>query len=408
MNKLGQLSSEEVKTLRDIFLNPDVTRLELLDFLQVSHLTISKVIKKLEQQDYIYKSGKNQGESGRPSTTYRMIGSSGTSLGIHFNFDIVSFVLTDMTGEIILKWDKNFSIDEKKEIQQSNPVHQIKKAVIEGLEYIFESNKSKPVTLGLSLPGLIDSEKGTWISGLQIEGIQYIPIKQILEEQFLIPVFVEDSSRSLLILEKIYGKAKKYKNTILLYLGSGMGAGIMINNRIIRGNHGTAGEIGHVSAGEGTYRCSCGNIGCFETLVSPYGILRIFTDQLSEGVSSTLQQYKLGNKYEFTLENILEAADKGDHFTIKTLIEVGNHIGDACDILIKLFNPEILIISGVGSIFADYLSTSVNNTINLKIAPQINRDFQVVFSDYKPHFEAWGSAMVAVDEFLKKEIKQRK
>lgn len=402
------MSGEAIKTLRHIFFNPDITRLELLDLLQVSHLTISNVIKKLEQHNYICKSGKSQGESGRPSTTYRMVGASGTSLGIHFDFDTVRFVLADAAGEIVLKWHKNLDADEKKEIQQSNPIHQIEKAIKEGLAYISRSNKPNPIALGLSLPGLIDSENGTWISGMQVEGIRYIPIQKILEEQLSIPVFIEDSSRSLLILEKIYGEAKKYKNIILLYLGSGMGAGIMIDNRIIRGKHGTAGEIGHIPTGKSTYRCSCGNIGCFETLVSPYGIIRIFTDQLSEGVSSTLQQYKQESGYKLTLENIFEAANCGDHFTIKTLVEIGTHIGDACDILIKLFNPEILIISGIGSIFADYLHSSVTNTINLKIAPQISRDSLVVFSDYQPHFEAWGSAMAAVDEFLKKEIKHRK
>lgn len=408
MKQLQQLSSEALKSLRFIFFNSDATRLELIDYLQASHLTVSNVIKQLLAENLIFKSGKKQGESGRPSTTYRIAASSGTALGVHFDFNTIRFVLIDTGGGKLLDWEQECAADRPAGLRQEEYIGILADGIQRGLTKIETAGFPAPFSICVSLPGMVDSENGTWISGLQLQGIRSIPLKQELEIKLSLPVFIEDNSRSLVILEKVRGAARGYRNIVLLYLGVGMGAGIVIDNRIVRGVHGTAGEIGHIPHGNSSYRCSCGNIGCFETVVSPYGIKRIFSDRLNEGVSSSLQRFRTGEGFSFSLEDILEAADNGDHLTIKTLAEIGDYIGDACDILIKLFNPEVLIITGFSSIFAKYLRQNVETTISMKIAPEISRDFQVIFPEYKPYFEAWGAGMVAIDELVKAELGNRK
>ena len=127
-----------------------------------------------------------------------------------------------------------------------------------------------------------------------------------------------------------------------------------------------------------------------------------------EGASSTLQNRRIGDRYALDLECILESAKEGDHFTIRTLLEIGDYIGDACDILIKLFNPEILVITGAVSMFSEFVKKSVESTIALKIASEISQDFQVIFPVYKPYLEAWGAAILAQGEVLAREIRSRR
>lgn len=403
-----RLSFDEIKALRMIWLNRDITRLELLELLQVSHLTASNVIKHLETKDLIFKSGKKQGESGRPSTTYRIESGSGTTLGVHFDFNTLRFVLADTEGEMLKTWQSGFPEHNLPHQDHQIYINSLANGIEQAIEALKEEGYAVPFSIGISLPGMVDSESGIWVSGLQLQGIKNIPLQEELERLLSIPVFIEDSSRSLVLLEKVRGLAKEHRNIVLLYLGSGMGASIVMEDRILRGVHGTAGEIGHIPHGKSTYRCSCGNIGCFETIVSPYGIKRIFEDRLNEGVSSTLQNFKQGSSYTFHLEDIQQAARLGDHLSMKTLAEIGEYIGDAADILIKLFNPEILIITGSGAIFADFMRTSVETTINMKIPPEINNASTVVFAEYKPYYEAWGASMVALNELFKKELRRRK
>lgn len=398
------LSIDALKALHFIFLHRDTTRLEIIYNLQISHLTVSNALKKLESKQIIYKSGKVQGESGRPSTTYRINGSIFSILGIYFDSETLQFVLSNASGELITSWEEVLSPEEISLIKTDGPVGILIEKISANLKSVHLKDRLQPQCLGISLPGMVDSVKGNWISGLQIEGIKSIPLKQILEDAFNIPVFIEDSSRSLVLLEKIFGKAQAYSNITLLYLGKGMGTGLIIDNKIVRGQQGTAGEIGHIPTTHSTYRCSCGNIGCFETIVSPYGILRIFEDRLKEGVSSSLQKFLNKNSYDLDLKKILEAAHAGDHLTIKTLVEIGEFIGDACDILIKLFNPEIIIISGIEAIFADFLKQSIISTINLRTPPLINKNIEIQFADYESNYEAWGAATMALNESLKGEI----
>lgn len=403
MHRLIKTSSEERSLLRHVFLHPDVTRLELMELLQASHLKVSNTIKRLEEAGLLRRSGKLQGESGRPSTTYRIDKNAGTALGVHLDEDSIRFVLTDAFSDLLLEWSTDFSLPRQEGWEQGQYIDLLESSIRDGLAQIREAGHEGPLSIGISLPGMVDSGRGIWISGLQLQGIRNIPLGTELQRRLELPVTIEDSARSLIVLEKVRGAARDYSEVILLYLGIGMGAGIVVHNRIVRGYHGTAGEIGHIPHGDSKYRCSCGNIGCFETVVSPSGILRIFSERLAEGVASRLQRYRKADRtgYDLTLEAILEAAREGDHLSVRTLAEIGVYIGDACDILIKLFNPEILIISGLGSIFSDYLKNSVESTIGIKIAPEISGDFKVVFSEYRRNFEAWGAAMVSISEALK-------
>ena len=402
MNRIAKLSPEERSALWQVFFHPDITRLKLMELLQTSHLTVSNTIKTLEKAGLLCRSGKMQGESGRPSTTYRIDKKAGTALGVHLDADSIRFVLIDAFSDLLMEWSTEFSLPAQDGWEQEDYIDLLESSIRNGLARIQETSYGKPASIGISLPGMVDSEKGIWISGLQLQGIRNIPLGRELQRRLGIPVSIEDSARSLIVLEKIRGAARGYSDIILLYLGRGMGTGIVVHDRIVRGFRGTAGEIGHIPHGASKYRCSCGNIGCFETVVSASGIVRIFSDRLAEGVSSRLQRHRNANGegYSLNLEDILEAAHEGDHLSIRTLAEIGVYIGDACDILIKLFNPQILLITGVGSIFSDYLKNSVESTIGIKIAPEISKDFSVVFPGYQQNYEAWGAAMVSISESL--------
>jgi glucokinase len=186
----------------------------------------------------------------------------------------------------------------------------------------------------------------------------------------------------------------------MVYIGLGLGTGIVINGRIYRGYHGLAGEIGHVEHADNTYRCSCNSVGCLDTVVSTAGILRVFRDRLKEGVRSSLQKTTTESGSGLSLEEILAAAEAGDRLAQSTLEEIGVFLGDACATLIKLFNPQRLIISGPGSIFKEYFDDPVQQVIRQRVLPEMLEDYQTVFADYRANHEAKGAALLALKRYL--------
>jgi glucokinase len=254
--------------------------------------------------------------------------------------------------------------------------------------------------LGVALPGLIDTRAGTWLLGLWLSGIAQVPIVRLLSERLGLPVFIEDIARSAAFYEMHLGAGRGVRTFVLMYLGSGVGSGVVINRRIYRGFHGLAGEIGHIEHPANSYRCSCSNVGCLETMISPAGILRVFRDRLAEGVISSLQR----EPGELDLSKIRTAADQEDRFARATLHEIGGFLGDACAILIKMFNPQRLVVSGAGAVFRDYFAAPVDEVIRRRVLPEMLADFRTVFADYQSFQEAHGAALAAMNRYLDRRL----
>jgi predicted NBD/HSP70 family sugar kinase len=252
------------------------------------------------------------------------------------------------------------------------------------------------VSLGIALPGMVDTRRGVWLLGLQVTGITHIELARLFEQQLGIPVIVEDAARTMTVLELYKSKGRRRRDFILLYIGMGLGSGIVINRRIYRGYHGLAGEIGHVEHAENSYRCSCNNVGCLETVVSTEGIIRMVRDRLQDGVRSSLQKNLGDEGYCLGLDDILAAAEAGDRVTQSILGEIGTFLGDACATLIKLFNPQAVIISGPGSIFKEYFRNPVQQVIQRLVIPEMLVDYETVFADYRDIHEARGAALLAM------------
>ena len=156
---------------------------------------------------------------------------------------------------------------------------------------------------------MVDTDKGLWLHGLRVAGIMHIALRQILQEKFS----RAGDGRGPRALHHVAGAfSRRWRSAeplVVLYLGEGVGAGIVLKGDLCRGADGLAGEIGHMHVAEDGDRCSCGNVGCLEMVVSQTSILRRFRKLLQEGVITTLQRT---GEDGLTLANILEAALAND------------------------------------------------------------------------------------------------
>lgn len=319
----------------------------------------------------------------------------GYAMGLAVERDHFRIVVMDGAKEIVARGEFPLALSPAGHSPAQAIIDQLNAHIARAMRRDFI--KLRPiVALGVALPGLVDTQAGTWLLGLWFPGVARIPVVSQLRERLNLPVSIEDIARSVAVYEMHRGLGQRMHCFVLLYLGAGVGSGVVANRDIYRGFHGMAGEIGHVEHPSNNYRCVCTNVGCFETVISTTGIQRVIRDRLAEGVTSSLMHAGP----DPSLDQVLEAARAGDRFAQSTLGEIGGYLGDACAILVKMFNPEGLIISGKAAMFRDYFAEPVNQVIRRRVLPEMLDGFSVSFADYDPDHEAHGAALVAMSRYL--------
>lgn len=139
------------------------------------------------------------------------------------------------------------------------------------------------------------------------------------------------------------GAAKGAKNCVMLTLGTGVGGGIIIDNKIVAGSHGAGGEVGHANINhEETDSCNCGNQGCLEQYASATGIVRVAKKVLL----STEENSVLRNVEELTCKDVLDAYKDGDPLAVQIMDKVGDSLGGAIAIFTAVVDPEAVVIGG--------------------------------------------------------------
>ena len=399
---MKQLSRDEIRAARAIFSLQHPTLSSIARQTRLSLVKISSILGELEKKEYIEKVGKTKTTGGRPAYIFQLKPTIGVSIGVSIAPDCFEILGIDGSKSVGIEERHPLALPADPEKHVDSIVEQV--ASVLKKKIACQPDGQPVVSIGIALPGMVDSRRGIWLLGLQVTGITHINLAGMFEEQLQVPVYIEDVSRTLTVLEIYRNRGKRIRDFVLVYIGLGLGTGIVINGRIYRGFHGLAGEIGHIEHADNTYRCSCNSVGCLETVVSTAGILRVFQDRLKEGVRSSLQKTTIENGPGLSLEEILAAADGGDRVAQSTLGEIGVFLGDACATLIKLFNPQALIISGPGSIFKEYFRDPLQQVIQQRVLPEMLEDYQTVFADYRANHEARGAALLAMKCYLNKMI----
>ncbi|MFT6797151.1 MAG: glucokinase [Maribacter sp.] len=170
------------------------------------------------------------------------------------------------------------------------------------------------------------------------------PIAKIIHESFKFPVRLANDANAAALGEMLFGAAKGMKNFVILTLGTGLGSGIVINGEILNGEHGLAGEIGHVNVYPDGRMCNCGLKGCLETYASVTGIKRtVFELMATMQENSPLRNISFE---DMTGTVISEAALNGDTIALTAFEKTGEILGSKMADIVAHLDPEAFILSG--------------------------------------------------------------
>jgi glucokinase len=171
-----------------------------------------------------------------------------------------------------------------------------------------------------------------------------VNIIAMVRQHFSLPVAITNDANAALLGEQMFGVARGMKNVIMITLGTGLGAGIAVDGKLLQGENGAAGEFGHMTLNSGGRVCGCGRRGCVETYVSASGLRRTVLDLLADRLDeSPLRSISFN---DLTAETVSRLADDGDAMALEALAITGRHLGRLVADLAAAFDPEAVVLYG--------------------------------------------------------------
>jgi len=199
--------------------------------------------------------------------------------------------------------------------------------------------------VGIGAPGASDPETGRVIFAPNLVW-EDVPLKKNLEKLIQIPVFIENdcNAQTLGVYEReLKGKPR---HMVGIFLGTGIGAGLILDGKLFSGFNRTAGEIGHMVLEVGGPKCGCGNRGCFEALASRTAIFRRIQAGVKEGQKTVLTEMLGGDLDDMRSGDLRKALRRGDKFIEKVIEEAAEYTGIAVANIINLINPDVVVLGG--------------------------------------------------------------
>ena len=317
--------------LRTIFANESISRAEVARVTNLTRATVSELVNDLLDEGLVIEAGRGESIGGKSPILLSIVADSRYLIGLNLAQDKFTGAIVNLRGEI-------------KEIVevpvQDNNGEKALEFVYQIIDQLIKKRIKPIVGIGVGTPGLVNTREGVVVNAVNLDW-QDLPLGQLLEKKYKIPVSVLNDSQATAIGEFVYGgEHTRDQNLIVVNVKHGIGSGILVNGRLFQGDGGGAGEIGHVVVQENGELCRCGKRGCLETISS---------------VRAVLKSLNLDS-----LENAQVSLEAGDANAIKVVTTAAHYLGISLANLIGILNIQKIVLTGDMTVFGRTWMNEVN------------------------------------------------
>lgn len=216
--------------------------------------------------------------------------------------------------------------------------------------------------IAVASPGPLDPMTGVIFATPNIPEWVDFPLGESLSRRFGVPVFVENDANLAGLGEWKYGAGRGHHHVLYLTVSTGIGGGVIINDRLLQGAYGLAAELGHVVVSPDGPVCSCGKPGHLEAFAAGPGIVRYVRERLESGAQSVLQA-----NANLSAQDVAEAAKNGDPLGLEAMARAGEYLGIGLANFLHIFNPSIVIFGGGVSQSGDCLFGPMQRSLRERV-----------------------------------------
>ena len=269
--------------------------------------------------------------------------------GIDVGGTSVKCGLFSTEGDVLDKWE----IPTRTEDNGVNILPDVADAINRKIEEK-KLDKEEIAGIGIGVPGPVN-ENGEVPCAVNLHW-GYVNIAGDMERLTGLPVKAGNDANVAALGELWKGGGAGYHSLIMVTLGTGVGGGIIINDKIVAGSHGAGGEIGHAHVEDAiTDPCNCGNCGCLEQVASATGIVRLAKEELSAS-----EEQSLLREGKISAKRVWDAVKEGDALAIRVAERFGEYLGKTLAVLATVSDPQVIVIGGgvskAGQILLDYIT----------------------------------------------------
>ena len=337
------------------FASSGISRTDLADQMGLTRAAVTLIVNDLLENGVILEAESRAIPNGRPPVVLEINPKRGLVAAVDMGATHISIALADFSAKIINETYLPFDIKQGPQICLAEVSLNLRQLLNQS-----GVNISQLMAVGVGVPGPVMTDAGIVVSPPIMPGWDGYLIRKTLEKEWGCPVSLNNDAELGALGEWAYGAGRGERNLAFIKVGSGIGAGLIINHQIYGGTTGSAGEIGHLTIDENGPLCSCGNHGCMEAFAGGHAIANQAKKLVESGKRTLLSSIPLN---ELTARDVAKAARHGDLPSQEIIMRAGTFIGIAIAGLVNLFNPGAVIIGGGVAEAGDLLTTSIRQAV---------------------------------------------
>jgi len=337
------------------FASNGISRTDLADQMGLTRAAVTLIVTDLLENGVILEAESRAIPNGRPPIVLEINPKRGLVAAVDMGATHITIAIADFSAKIIEETSLPFDI----KLGPQPCLAEVDRILHELLTRC-SIDLAQVAAVGVGVPGPVIADAGMVVSPPIMPGWDGYPIRESLEKLWGLPVSLNNDAELGALGEWAYGAGRGEKNLAFIKVGSGIGAGLIINQQIYGGTTGSAGEIGHLTIDENGPLCSCGNRGCMEAFAGGHAIALQAQELVKSGKRTLLTNVPLEN---LTAQEVAKAARKGDLPSQEIIMRAGTFIGIAIAGLVNLFNPGAVIIGGGVAQAGDLLTTSIRQAV---------------------------------------------
>ncbi|MFN7923427.1 MAG: ROK family protein [Bryobacteraceae bacterium] len=332
---LDQRSIEGLRTIEGlVWRDGPISRARLHALTGIRPGTVSQLVRQLLDEGRLSEAGVvHTSGLGRKTALLETNPGHGTIVGVEFDDECVTAGVLDLTPRIT------------RLVSEPAQIHGGKDGLLAQLLSVTRRalRRTRAIGIGVADPGLVDSRRGVTLTSSTIPGWTAIPLREIFEREFRLPVLVEARTRAKAVAEH---RVETADATSMIYIdyGAGIGAGLYVDGRLLYGQGSAAGEFGHTHLVMDGPVCACGSFGCLEAVAGLHAMEARVRRILAEGGRTEVLDAAAGDASRITGWMVFEAASRGDKVAANVVAEVGRYLGLGIANLVNLFNPGVIVL----------------------------------------------------------------
>ncbi len=366
-----------------------IPRVEIAHRMNLSRAAVTAIVNDLLATGIVREAESRIVHSGRPPIVLEVNPERGYVVGVDFGATHLNLLVADLSSRILEEIEYAIDIQRGPEACLADADMHVRELLAKagiGLQDV--------LAFGVDVPGPIVSEAGMVVAPPIMPGWDRYPIRDRLEKMWGRQVSINNDAEMGVLGEWASGAGRGERDLVFIKVGTGIGAGLLIDGQIYRGVTGSAGEIGHLTIDENGPLCACGNHGCLEAIAGGRAIAQQAQQAVQRGERTSLSNFHPVES--ITAREVGAAARRGDLLSQQILTRAGTHIGIAIAGLVNMFNPGMIIIGGGVAQNGDIILEPIRQAVQRRSLPAATRIVRITTSMLGRRSSSMGAVIQAI------------